>query len=150
MISRCEAPDLLLGGDDRAFGDREDDADRIELVHRRQRRRARRDEVALGERDRADPPVDRRGDGAIAEIEPGLSQARLGGEHRGLVLLVGCGRLVEAGLRLEALGVQPHGPLIGEPGLDERRLRRGELSLGRLHRGFVLRVLELKEVLGPP
>ena len=135
-------PDPLLEIDKAAVRDRKHDADRVHLIDRRERRGGRRNEVAFGQRDRAEPPGNRRGDRRIAEIELRLGQRGLGAENVGLGLVAVGPRDVQIGGRLVTSRRELSGALILPLRIGQRRICRSELRLGGLHRGLVLRLLQ--------
>lgn len=102
---------------------------------RRQHPGPRADDVALGHGRAADPPVDRRPDLGVAEVDPGRAHLRGGREHEGLGRALAGQRRVEPGLRRRAGGLElararQVGARVEQLGLGLRQRGPGDLEGG--------------------
>ncbi len=108
---------------------------------------ARADQISGIHEPAADAAVERRVDLGITEVEFGRFQRRLLRQHLGGLAFLDRFRLVHLLLtdRAAAPGYAP--AFGGQLGLFERRLCPRQVGLGRVHRGDILRLLDLEQQL---
>ena len=119
------------------FADSGAEENRVQLRHRREQRRlAAADEVARPDERGADQPIDGRGDGRVAEIDPRALRGRNRGLHLGLRGIVGRDGVVELLLADRLLGRQRREALDVVFGLDLPRAPCRRIGFGGGERGL--------------